>query len=80
MVNMETEVEMQVNPLTYRVDRYPWERLAAVGDILTIVCNGIDPVAARESAYRYAKRHGWKISGVIQAKENPGRLKLMRIK
>ncbi len=57
---MQTEFEVTVSPTTFRVGRYPWERLSEVGDHLTLFGKSLNYESARQSIHNYAKRHGWK--------------------
>ena len=57
---MITEYEVTVSPVTYRVGRYPWERLSEVGDELALFGKSFNYDSARQSIGSYAKRRGWK--------------------
>jgi hypothetical protein len=48
-----------------QVHRYPFFLLSRIGAKLTIINTGIEN-QVRVSAYQYAKRRGWKITGVIE--------------
>lgn len=73
---MELEIEIVPNPYTYRVDHYPWPRLEAQGDIVVLCGASLNKESARQMAYTYAKRHGFKVSVI---KIDPRRLKIVRI-
>jgi hypothetical protein len=66
LTNIQT-FTLSKNKITHKVDRYPWEALTKIGDIIAI--RGVDLQTARLMAYAYAKRHGWKVSGSIKGKD-----------
>lgn len=59
----EIEVELELNPVTNKVKKYPWAQLEDMDTILII--KGVGATTARQMAYAFGKRRGWKISGSI---------------
>lgn len=60
----EKIVKLTPNPVTGKY-LYPWEELSRIGSLLII--EGPSAFTAREMAYRYGKRRGWKVSGKFLA-------------
>lgn len=54
-------VKVDVNPITSKV-KYPWYRLE---NREPFILEGVSAFRARQMAYMYAKRRGWKVSGKI---------------
>ncbi len=55
-----------------RVTRYPWDKLAAVGDQLMLHGPALQPYSAQFAAHVYFRRHGVKIKTSISMGSSAG--------
>lgn len=56
---MYSEIEVPLSPGGNSV--YFWERLSSIGDVLILSGRYLQPLNARISINRYAKKRGWHI-------------------
>ena len=74
---MRHEIEVRINPYTFRVDRYPWEKLRQYGDELVFTGKEMSKQSVRQSAYMYAKRNRIKVSVIYKNQDGSVRVILL---
>ena len=71
-------IDTWISPKSGRVSRYPWDRLN-VGDVIVVYGQHLQPLDARNSAYRFAKTRGWKIKTNLIYTPLPRRIQVTRV-